>query len=176
MKKIFFSALIAVFAVSAFAQSSNNNNEQNKMRKADAKEAKIARDKVKPSSDEPKDKFDNDYTRFDLDKDGSLSPEEKAARKTAKRAYKADRKDDGMLNGSAGDHNTHGKDVSGVAKETTLEGREKGKAVSDVARSKARNGEHAKPTVDRKPEKMGRPTGAGKPATTGRPMGSGRKH
>lgn len=176
MKKIFFSALIAVFAVSAFAQPGKNKNEQNKMIKVDSKEAKIGREKAKPTSDDPKDKFDNDYTRFDLNNDGIFSPEEKAARKTAKRAYKADRKDDGILNGSAGDHNTHGKDVSRVAKETTLEGREKGKAVSDVARSKARKGENVKPTVNRKPEKIVRPAGAGKPATTGRPMGAGRKH
>ncbi len=176
MKKILFSALITVFAFSAFAQPGKNKNQQNKMNKADAKEAKIGREKAKPTSDDPKDKFDNDYTRFDVNKDGIFSPEEKAARKTAKRAFKADRKDDGILNGSAGDHNTHGKDVSGVAKGTTLEGREKGKAVSDVARSKARKGENVNPKVNSKPQKIARPAGAGKPAKTARPMGAGRKH
>lgn len=179
MKKIFLSALITVFAVSAFAQIGKNKNEQNKMKKANAKEAKIERQEVDQADDDSKVKFDNDGTRFDVNNDGLLSPEEKMARKTAKRAYKADRADradDGILNGSAGDHNTHGKDVSGLAKETTLEGREKGKAVSDMAGSKARKGDKVKPaTGDRKPQHMGRPAGAGKPSAKGRPMGAGRK-
>ncbi|MBC7757995.1 MAG: hypothetical protein H7069_04000 [Phormidesmis sp. FL-bin-119] len=176
MKKVFLSALIAVFAVSAFAQTGKNKNEANKMIKADAKEAKIAREKVESPSDDPKDKFDNDQSRFDINNDGIFSPEEKVARKTAKRAYKADRYDDGILNGSANDHNNHGKDVSGLATGTSLEGREKGKAVSDLAGSKARKAERVQPTGDRKPKNVGRHTGAGKPATTGRPMGAGRKH
>lgn len=179
MKKIFLSALITVFAVSAFAQTGKNKNEQNKMKKADAKEAKIERQEVDLADDDSKVKFDNDGTRFDVNNDGILSPEEKMARKTAKRAYKADRKDradDGILNGSAGDHNTHGKDVSGLARETTLEGREKGKAVSDMAGSKAKNTDKVRPAVgDRKPQHTERHMGAGKPSAKGRPMGAGRK-
>ena len=112
----------------------------------------------------------------DLNKDGQISPEErdayKASRKGDAQVRREDRADDGILNGSAGDHNDHGKSVSDIAKDPTLEGREKGEAVSGEASSKARNGERDHGTHSRKPDHAGKPAGSGN-HMGGKPAGSG---
>lgn len=170
MKKLIISAAIALFAVSAFAQSNNAKNKQR-----EPKQQSADRDS-KDHTD--KDKLDN--RQYDLNNDGIFSPEEREARKASKMARrdarKADRLDDGLLNGSNGNDN-HGRDVSGTARGTMLQGREKGEAVSDVARSNGRNGERMQGAGNTgNPERIGRPAGSGKPAGVGRPAGAGRKN
>jgi hypothetical protein len=211
MKKLIMSAAIALLAVSAFAQSGSRSIDRDKS----AKETTLGgkeKGRVSVSDDLSKSKSENDYRQDDLNTEAKLSPEEKAARKTARKAEaqarkedgkdikrddklspeekaarktarklegktrKADRMDDGIENGSAGNNNDHGKNVSGVARGTTLEGREKGEAVGNVARSKARNGERVNPKgTNKKPNTVLRPAGSGKPSGAGRPMGAGRK-
>lgn len=173
MKKVFISAAIVLFAVTAFAQSDNDKNKQGQQRE-------FARNKdTKEKSD--KDKIDN--SEYDINNDGIFSPEEREARKADKIARKetrkADRSDDGLLNGSVRKDN-HGRDVSGTARGTTYEGREKGQAVSDVARSNGKSPEKMRGTGMHRPEKTVRPAGtpdkAVRPAGGGKPMGAGRKH
>jgi hypothetical protein len=151
MKKIMMSAAIALFAVSAFAQ---------------------------PTVTPPDHGRSDEYNKYDLNQDGKLSGEERAARKAERKAEaasrRADRDDDGVLNGSAGDNNTHGKDVSSIAKGTQLEGREKGKAVSEAARSNARNGARIHDAGSQRPTNAGRPANTGRPANAGRSAGRGK--
>ena len=215
MKKLIMSAAIALLAVSAFAQSGSRSIDRDKSAKKTAKETTLGgkeKGRVSVSDDLSKSKSENDYRQDDLNTEAKLSPEEKAARKTARKAEgqarkddgkdikrddklspdekaarktarkaegqtrKADRMDDEIVNGSAGDNNDHGKNVSGVARGTTLEGREKGEAVGNVARSKARSGERVNPKgTNKKPNTVLRPAGSGKPSGAGRPMGAGRK-
>ncbi len=168
------SAAIALFAVSAFAQSDDAKNKQ-------GQEREYAKNKDKSD----KDKFDN--AQYDVDDDGIFSPEERDARKADKIAWKADRKadrradksDDGLLNGSTHKDN-HGRDVSGTARGTTLEGREKGKAVSDIARSNGQSGERMQGAGMSKPAKAARPSGspdkAARPSGSGKSSGAGRKN
>ncbi|MDP3467773.1 MAG: hypothetical protein Q8S11_05530 [Daejeonella sp.] len=158
MKKLIMSAAIALFAVSAFAQS-NDKTKQGQQRE-------YAKDK---------DKTDKGRTehKYDVNNDGIFSPEERETRKADKMGRRADRKadrrDDGLLNGS-NDKNMHGRDVSGTARGTMHEGREKGKAVSDVARSNGKSRERMQGVGN-----TNRPDG-GRPAGAGRPGGAGRKN
>lgn len=180
MKKVIISAAIALFAVSAFAQTRSASNGQGTSVSSTSKETTLeGKEKGQAISELAKSKSNNDYRQDDLNRDGKLSREEREARRAARKAdveaRRADRADDGILNGSAGDYNTHGKDVSGVATGTMLEGREKGEAVSDVARSKARNGERAQATGSRKPNNVGRPSAPGKSSGAGRSAGTGRR-
>jgi len=151
------SAAIALFAISAFAQSNNAKNKQGQQRE-------YAKDKAKTG----KDKSDNNY---DLNNDGTFSSEERETRKADKMARRenrrADRQDDGLLNGSNNKDN-HGRDVSGTARGTMLEGREKGKAVSDAARSNGKSRERMQGGGNtNRPETVGRPAGAGRSSGTG---------
>lgn len=177
MKKVIISAAIALFAVSAFAQTSTSSNEHGTSVSSTSKETILeGKEKGQTVSDLARSKSKNDYRQDDLNRDGKLSPEEREARKVVRKAQaetrRADRSDDGILNGSAGDNNLHGKDVSGTATGTMLEGREKGEAVSGVARSKARNGERVQSHPEsRKPANAGRPAGSMKPSGAGRPSG-----
>jgi len=96
----------------------------------------------------------------DFDNDGTLSPQEKEARKQAKRAGAEDRKggrhgEDRAENGN----NEHGKRVSGIARGTDMEGREKGAVVSGTAGSKARNPERVKANGSAKPRTSAKPAG-----------------
>lgn len=135
MKKILLLAAIALFGISAYAQSPSKVT---KVKGQDKEQTDVEKD----------------------DADVKLSSEEKAARKAEKRAgkeaekaqrkaskeilkadRKADRDDDGIINESNVQSDSQGKEVSTLAKETTLKGREKGEAISTAARSKARNGE-----------------------------------
>jgi hypothetical protein len=151
MKKILLLAAITFLGISAFAQSSSTNP------------------KVK----------NQDKEQTDLDKEDStpkLTDEQKVARKAEKRSLKdaekaqrraskeirkaekkADRDDDGLLNESNVKNDSHGKEVSAVAKETTLEGKEKGKAVSTAANSKAGNVERVKRNASEKAVKNKKP-------------------
>lgn len=142
MKKLLFSAALAIFAVTAVAQTKTNS-------KSDVSvTAKNKTDKNKEKGTEvsgtAKSQTDVEFRQDDANRDGKLSAEEKAARKQAKkeesRTRKADRTDDGISNGSASENNIHGKAVSELATETTLEGREKGAAISGLAKTNA-NGE-----------------------------------
>ena len=170
MKNVIISAAMALFAMSASAQSSSASNEHGKSVSSGSRETTLeGREKGKSISELAKSKSDNEYRPYDLNQDGKLSSEEKAARKAGKRAEaksrKADRSDDGLLNGSAGDKAIHGQDVSAIAKGTQLERREKGAAVSDVARSKAKNTERVRESAGKRPANVGRPVTAGKPAS-----------
>lgn len=161
MKKILLSAAIALFAVTAFAQSNNASNTQRNANNQSAD--RTARDMDW--------KFDSE--QYDLNKDGEFSPEERAARKAAKTAWKenrkADRRDDGILNGSAGHPDNHGGDVSSTARGTTYEGREKGERVSEVARSNGKSRDRMEDAgTSTRPAKAPRTTGSGRPAGKGR--------
>jgi len=181
MKKVIISAAIALFAVSAFAQRSSSSNEHGTSVSSTSKETILkGKDKGQTTSELAKSKSKNDHRQDNLNRDGKLSPKEKEARKAFRKAQaetrKADRSDNGILNGNTGDNNLHGKDVSGTATGTMLEGREKGEAVSGVARSKARNGERVKSYPEsRKPAKVGRPAGSMKPSVADRTSGTGRQ-
>ncbi len=178
------SAAIALFAVTAFAQSDDAKNKSGQKREfAKNKDAKDKSDK---------DKIDN--SQYDINNDGIFSPEEREARKAEKMALKetrrADRDDDGLLNGSTRKDN-HGADVSGTARGTTLEGREKGRVISDVARSNGKSPERMQGDRMDRPDKTNRPSGApnkgvrpagatkpqgaAKPHGAGKPAGAGRK-
>ncbi|MES2875805.1 MAG: hypothetical protein V4708_18925 [Bacteroidota bacterium] len=142
MKKLFLSAALAIFAVAAIAQTKTNA-------KSDVSvEAKTNTNKNKDKGTEvsgtAKSQTDVEFRQDDANRDGKLSAEERAARKEAKkeevRSRKADRTDDGIMNGSASENNIHGKTVSELATGTTLEGREKGAAISSVAKANS-NGE-----------------------------------
>ena len=207
MKKLILFAGISVFAVSAYAQTGTSSNEQGTTVSSTAKDNTLeGKEKGQAISEMAKSKSMS-HRQDDLNSDGKLSPEERAARKAARKAeadarrtdhmgdldaklspeerdarkaarkadaqaHREDRADDGILNGSAGDHNDHGKSVSDIAKDPTLEGREKGEAVSGEASSKARNGERDHGTQSRKPENVGKPAGSGK-HMGGKPAGSG---
>ncbi len=94
----------------------------------------------------------------DLNNDGTISPDEREARKQAKRAAaeerQAGRYDEDRANKGK---NEHGERVSGTARGTDLERREKGAAVSGTASSKARNAERVK--VNAKPRTSVKPAG-----------------
>jgi hypothetical protein len=180
MKKLILSAAIALFAVTAFAQSNNGKNKQREPKEqASDREMKDKKDKVKKDKSDNDDINDTDKNVFDVNQDGIFSPEEREARKADKMARKEarkaardnDRSDDGLLNGS-NDKDTHGRDVSGTARGTTLEGREKGEAVSDVARTNGRSGDRMQRGGQQmgKPAKAARPAGSRKPAAVGRKM------
>ncbi|SKB39865.1 hypothetical protein [Daejeonella lutea] len=161
MKKILLSAAIALFAVSAFAQSNSASKKQKDPNSQSTDKA--AKDKDW--------KFDGD--QYDVNQDGDFSPEEREARRAAKMAWKenrkADRNDDGILNGSAGHPDNHGSDVSSIARGTTLEGREKGERVRDVARSNGKSRERMQgASTANKPAKVGRTAGAGRTTGAGR--------
>ncbi len=142
MKKLFLSAALAIFAVAAFAQTKTSS-------KSDVSvTAKSSTNKSKEKGTEvsgtAKSQSDAEFRQDDANRDRKLSAEEKAARKEARKeeakSRKADRTDDGLLNGSASENNVHGKAVSEIATGTILEGREKGAAISGVAKSNS-NGE-----------------------------------
>jgi hypothetical protein len=167
MKKILLSATIALFAVTAFAQSNNGKNKDrvNKELASDRVKDKAEKDrseKVRKEKDRTED-YRTENNKYDVNNDGIFSPEEKEARKADKMARKEARNgerdlaDDGLLNGSSTKDN-HGRDVSGTARGTEYEGREKGKAVSDVARS---NGKSREGMQGGKPARVGKPAGAG---------------
>ncbi len=161
MKKLILSAAIALFAVSAFAQNNNAKDKQKAPKDRTDKTAKVK---------EEKEKFDN--SSYDLNNDGIFSPEERQARKAEKIARKetrkADKDDDGILNGSA-DRDNHGSVVSATAKGTTYKGKEKGEAVSDVARTNGKSAERIQGGGSTaRPAKAAKPAGAGKPAGVGR--------
>lgn len=173
MKKLVLSAAIALFAVSAFAQSNNVKNKQRE-HKEHASD-RMEKDKVKKDKS---DKDDIDNNVYDVNQDGIFSPEEREARKADKMARKEtrkadrdmDRNDDGLLNGST-ERDNHGRDVSGTARGTNLEGREKGGAVSDVARTNGGSGDRIQRGGQTgKPAKVVRPSGSRKPAAVGRKM------
>jgi murein DD-endopeptidase MepM/ murein hydrolase activator NlpD len=172
MKTILFSAALAIFAMSASAQT-EPAKETNPVSTAAKESTSAGKEKGQAISELAKSKAKNEAVREDGEKDVKLTREErqalKAARKAAKEARKADLKDDGIVNGSAG-HDEHGTAVRRVAKETTLEGKDKGLAVRDAARIKAKNGERAKHPAMKKPAKVSRPV---KPAGAGRPSGAG---
>lgn len=186
MKKLILSAAIALFAVSGFAQSKDSKYKREPKEQTSEREKK---DKVKKDKPEREDNEDMDKSVYDVNRDGIFSPEEKEARKTDKMARKEarkaerelDRDDDGLLNGSH-DKDNHGRDVSRTARGTEFEGREKGKTVSDVARSNGKSrdrmegsGNTNKPAKVGRPAGMGKPAGSGKPAGVGKPAGAGRK-
>ena len=207
MRKLILFAAIAVFATSAYAQSGSTSNEHGTTVSSSARESTLeGKEKGQAISEIAKSKSMS-HRQDDLNSAGKLSPEEKAARKAARKAeayarradhmgdldaklspeerdarkaarkadaqaHGEDRADDGIINGSAGDHNDHGKTVSDIAKDQTLEGRAKGEGVSEEARSKARNGERDHGTHSRKPNNIGKPAGSGK-HMGGKPAGSG---
>ena len=179
MKKLLYAAALTIFVSSAFAQEKEPKNEQGvAVSKASNETLLEGKEKGQYISDLAKGKSNGEFRKDDLNRDGKLSAEEKEARKAARRAEaqdrKADRADDGVVNNST-DKNGHGVAVSGIAKGTTLEGREKGAAVSDAARAKARNGEKTqRPEMkrqdgSRKVSRPAKPSGAGRPAGAGRP-------
>lgn len=187
MKKLVLSAAIALFAVTAFAQTNNGKNKQREPKEQTSDREK--KDKVKKEKTDRDDQEDIDKSVYDVNQDGIFSPEEREARKGDKMARKEarkgerdmDRRDDGLLNGSNGKDN-HGRDVSGTARGTDLEGRAKGERVSDVARSNGKSRERMegsgntnKPAKVGRPAGMGKPAGSGKPAGVGKPAGAGRK-
>lgn len=142
MKKLFLSAALAIFAVAAVAQSkTNSKSEVSVTAKSNTNKNK---EKGTEVSGTAKSQSDVEFRQDDANRDGKLSAEERAARKEVKkeelRTRKADRTDDGLLNGSASENNIHGKTVSELATGTTLEGREKGAAISGVAKASS-NGE-----------------------------------
>lgn len=95
--------------------------------------------------------------RRDVKNDGELSAEEKAARRDARQARKADRADDGLLNGTVTDKNIHGTATSGTAVGTTLQGRAKGTEISTGARTKAKVNAGTNISVGRKPGTVVKP-------------------
>lgn len=176
MKTILFSAAFAFFAISASAQT-EPVKESNPVSNAAKESTLTGREKGRAISELAKTKAKNEVEKEDNETEVKLTREEKQAlkatrkaeKKVEKEARKADREDDGIINGSEG-KNEHGKAVGGVAKETTLEGKEKGMAVRDAARIKAKNGEKSKRPDMKKPAKDSRPvkpSGAGKPARAG---------
>ncbi|MGB4400990.1 MAG: hypothetical protein WBJ10_16580, partial [Daejeonella sp.] len=142
MKKLFFSAALALFAVAAVAQT------KTKVKSDVSVTAKSKTEKNKEKGTEvngdARAKSDVEFRQDDANRDGKLSAEEKTARKEAKkeetRARKADRVDDGSSKGSGSENNIHGKAVSELATGTTLEGSEKGAAISGLAKTNS-NGE-----------------------------------
>ncbi|MES3019918.1 MAG: hypothetical protein V4721_19180 [Bacteroidota bacterium] len=95
----------------------------------------------------------------DLNNDGTISPEEREARKQARRTDSEERRAGRYGEDGINENNEHGKTVSGAARETSLEGREKGAAVSAAASSKARNGERVKATGGAKTRISAKPAG-----------------
>ena len=137
MKKLFFSAALALFVVAAIAQTKTTTKSDVSVT---SKNTKKDKEKSTEVSGTAKSKSDVEFRQDDADRDGKLSAEEKTARKEAKKSRKSDRTDDGLLNGSGSEKNIHGKTVSELATGTTLEGREKGAAISAVAKANS-NGE-----------------------------------
>jgi hypothetical protein len=175
MKSILFSAAFALFAISASAQS-EPAKETNPVSTA-AKESTLAgKEKGQAISELAKNKAKREVDKEDIETGVKLTREEKhamkAARKAEKRARKADLKDDGIINGSEG-KNEHGTAVSGVSKETTLKGKEKGMAVREAARIKAKKAEKAKRPEMKKPAKPAKTSRPVKPSGAGRPAGAG---
>ncbi|SKB27019.1 hypothetical protein [Daejeonella lutea] len=173
MKKLVLSAAIALLAVTAFAQTNTNRTRQRETKEQVLD--RLGKDHTK------KNKGDIDHidkSVYDVNQDGVFSPEEKEARKAAKMARKEtrkanrelDRNDDGLLNGST-DRDNHGRDVSGTARGTDRQGREKGEAVSDVARTNGRSGDRmTRGGQTATPGKATRPAGSRKPTAVGRKM------
>jgi hypothetical protein len=178
MKTILFSAALAFFAISASAQT-EPVKESNPVSTAAKESTLTGREKGRAISELAKSKAKNEVDKEDNETEVKLAREEKhalkAARKAEKRARKADLKDDGIINGSEG-KNDHGTAVSGVAKETTLEGKEKGMAVRDAARLNGKKGEKAKHPEMKKPAKTAKASRPEKPSAAGRPAGHGGKH
>lgn len=175
MKKTIIFAGLALFAVSAFAQNNTDSDSQGTAVSTVAKETTLeGKEKGQAISEIAKSKSTT-HRHDDLNNDGKLSREERKARRAERREQaEADRADDGIINGAADGNNVHGTAVRDIAKETALEGREKGEAIRDAARSKARNGERVQRPEARKPDNVGRPSGSGKPAGAGRPAGRGK--
>lgn len=128
--------------------------EEKEARKAERRAAIEARkaDRIKEGRD---DSFG------DLNNDGAISPEEREASKEARKAQAEERRagrfgEDGDVNGN----NEHGKTVSGIARDSGFEGREKGAAVSGAASSKARNAERVKANGSAKPRIPAKPAGS----------------
>jgi hypothetical protein len=131
MKKIILSAAMALFVVAAYAQTGKVKSDASVNGKAHAHKGRQSAEVSGNTKSEVEFKTD------DLDRDGRMSKDEKAARKARRDAERPDRSDDRMKDGSRSENNAHGKAVSEVATGTSLEGREKGAAVSEVARSKS---------------------------------------
>ncbi|HEY1009833.1 MAG TPA: hypothetical protein VGE58_06960 [Daejeonella sp.] len=175
MKKLILSAAIALFTVTAFAQTNNGKNKNKQHEPMEQNSDREAKDKTR------KDKSDKDgvdHSVYDVNQDGVFSPEEKEARKADKMARKEarkaerdlDRNDDGLLNGSTGKDN-HGGNVSGTTRATDLQGREKGEAVSGVARTNGRGGDRIQRGGNTgNSGKAARPAGSRKPTAVGRKM------
>ncbi|WP_411272716.1 hypothetical protein [Daejeonella sp.] len=142
MKKLFFSAALALFALVAVAQTETTSKSDVKV--TAKSKTKKDKEKVAEVNGTAKSESELKFRQDDLNDDTKLSGEEKAARKKVKKEkfknQKADRTDDGLLNGSASGKNIHGKAVSELATGTTLEGREKGAAISGLAKTNS-NGE-----------------------------------
>ncbi len=138
MKKLIFSAALAIFAVTALAQTKTSSKSDVSVAAKGTTENKGKGAEVSATA----------KTRSEVElrrnEDRKMSPEEKAARKEAKKERNASRKpertDDDLKDGTASESNAHGKAVSEVATSTTLEGREKGALISGVAKANS-NGE-----------------------------------
>lgn len=152
MKRFIVLAAFALCATTAFAQNNSNKKEKDGDR--------VSKEKVEKYEDKDRE-------------DIELSPEQKAERKAVKKAEKDQRKmakkaekqyrkndkqDDGILNNST--PKNQGGWVSKTAKETTLEGRDKGKAVSEAGRSKKIS--KGKSNANRPNQSMKKPAKAGK--------------
>lgn len=138
------------------ARKANRGNEMDNEIKL-TKEEKDAR-KAERKADHTNNGTDDRFG--DLDNDGTLSPQEKEARKQARKADAEGGKggrhgEDRAENGN----NEHGKRVSGIARGTDMEGREKGAAVSSAAGSKARSPERVKANGSAKPRISAKPAG-----------------
>ncbi|MEJ7694382.1 hypothetical protein [Daejeonella sp.] len=131
MKKIILSAAMALFVVTAFAQTKT----QVKTDVSASAKSNTNKDKQKSAEVSGTAKSDVEFKTDDLNRDGKMSKDEKAARKARKDANKAERSDESRMDQSGSEKNAHGKAVSEIATETTLEGREKGAAISGVAKS-----------------------------------------
>jgi hypothetical protein len=155
MKKILLFAVITLLGISAYAQSSSEDtkvkNQEKEQSDVDREDSEIKLTKEEKSAR----KLERRATR----------DAEKADRKASKEIRKADRKadmeDDGINNESNIKPDSHGSIVNATARETTLEGREKGEAVSSVANSKARKSEKLK--AEPKAKASGKNTKAAKP-------------
>ena len=179
MKTILFSAALAFFAISASAQT-EPLKETNPVSTATKESTLTGKEKGQAISELAKSRAKNEVDKEDNETDVKLTREEKqalkaerkAAKKVEKQARKADREDDGIINDSA-EKNEHGTAVSGLNKETTLKGKEKGMAVRDAARIKAKNGERAKRPEMKKPAKTTKTSRPVKPSGAGKPAGAG---
>ncbi len=85
MKNVIISAAIALFVAPAFAQSASASDSHGKSVSIFSKETPLEGKEKEKSASGPAGKRDHDeYNPYDLDRDGKLSAEERAARKAAK--------------------------------------------------------------------------------------------